>query len=303
MPFSLTILGSSSALPTSERFPTAQLLNANERFFLIDCGEGTQIQLRRNRIKLGKIHHILISHLHGDHTYGLYGLLSSFNLLGREYPLNIYANPLLEGILNQHFSDFDLHLGYELVFHPLDCSRSERIYEDDRLYIETIPLKHRVPTCGFLFGEKVKSLNIRKAMAERYNLSVKEIQQVKLGEDYTLPDGRVIPNQELTFRKEQPKRYAYCTDTAYTEEYLGKIKGIDLLYHEATYAEDMKGRARETFHSTATEAATLAKKAGVKKLLLGHFSARYKELDQIRDEAARIFREVELAIDNMKVEI
>lgn len=241
--------------------------------------------------------------MHGDHTYGLFGLLSSLNLLGREYPLHLYANPLLGGILNQHFIDFDLHLGYELVFHPLECGKSERIYEDDRIYIDTIPLKHRVPTCGFYFGEKVRSLNIRKEQVEKYKLSVKEIQQIKLGADHTLPDGRVIINKELTFQKEPPKSYAYCTDTAYTESYLGKIKGVDLLYHEATYAEDMKGRASETFHSTAMEAATLAKKAGAKKLLLGHFSARYKELDKLKEEAARIFPEVELAIDNMVVEI
>lgn len=303
MSLSLTILGSSSALPTSERSLPAHVLAVHERFFLIDCGEGTQILLRKNRIRLGKINHILISHLHGDHTFGLFGLLSSFSLLGRESDLHLYADTRLENILARHFIDFDIHLGFELKFHPLHGRKSERIFEDDKLTVDTIPLKHRIPTCGFLFREKEKLRNIRKDLVEKYQIPVREIHRIKSGGDYTLPDGTVISNDKLTFARTVPKSYAYCTDTRYYEGIVTKIRGVDVLFHEATYGDDQKVLARETFHSTAEEAALLASKAGVKKLLIGHFSARYKNPGVLLQQARAIFPETYLAEDGLRLEI
>ncbi len=196
MSVTLTILGSSSALPTSTRSPAAHVLNVHERFFLIDCGEGTQIQLRRLRIRMGRLHHIFISHIHGDHVFGLYGLLSSLSLLGREYPVHLYAPAHFEALLFQHLKDFDIYLGFELVFHPLQCGKSEKIFEDEQMVVETLPLKHRVPCCGFLFREKPGPKNIRKPLIEKYGIPLRMIHRIKAGEDLVLEDGRVIPNSD-----------------------------------------------------------------------------------------------------------
>jgi len=301
--FLLTILGSSSALPTSERHPAAHVLNIHERFFLIDCGEGTQMQLRKYRIRLGKLHHIFISHVHGDHVFGLYGLLSSLSLLGREYPLHVYAPAHFEAHLRQHLADFDIYLGYELVFHPLHHSRSEKIYEDDRITVETLPLKHRVPTLGFLFREKPRPRNIYPDMIKKYNMSLKQIRQVKNGSDLELDNGTRVLFDELTYSKHVPVSYAYCSDTVYTESFLEKIRNIDVLYHEATYDGTMKKRAVETGHSTSLQAATLARKAGVGKLIMGHFSARYKQIEPLVEEARTIFPHTVAAVDGETYEI
>lgn len=303
MKFSLTILGSSSALPTSTRYTSAHVLNVHERFFLIDCGEGTQMQLRRQKIKLGKINHIFISHIHGDHTFGLFGLLSSYGFLNRTTDLHIYASPDLETIINNHLIAFGVFLPYKLVFHALDCSRSEKIYEDDKMWVETIPLKHRIPTCGFLFKEKPKLKNIRKDVIEKYKISIKEIIRIKEGTDFVTPEGQVIQNEKLTIDPPKPRSFAYCADTRYHKGIITKIRHVDLLYHEATYMQDLADRAKETFHSTSFQAATMAKKAKVGKLVLGHFSPRYKNLNLLLDEARQVFKNTFIAEEGLTFSI
>jgi ribonuclease Z len=285
----VTILGSSSALPTSERFPTAHLLNANERFFLIDCGEGTQMQLRKYRIRLGKINHILISHLHGDHTYGLFGLLSSFNLLGREETLHIYGPEPLEEMLLDHLKFYQSDLGYDLAFHRIQCRRPALVYEDKNIGIWSLPLIHRIPTCGFLFREKPRDRNIRKEKITEYQIPVKQIVEIKKGANLVLPDGRQVPNSELTLPPANPRSYAYCSDTRPNPEIIPLIKNVDLFYHEATFMEEDAKLAHETFHSTARQAAQMAKSAGAGKLIIGHFSSRYKHISDFESEAREIF--------------
>ncbi|MFC2116837.1 ribonuclease Z [Bacteroidota bacterium] len=289
MSFAVTILGSSSALPTSERFPTAHLLNANERFFLIDCGEGTQMQLRRYRLRLGKIHHIFISHIHGDHTFGLFGLLSSFNLLGRKEPLHIYGPDLLEEMLLDHLKFFQNKLSYDLTFHKIQCRRSALIYDDKNMEVRSLPLIHRVPTCGFLFREKPRERNILKEKIKEYNIPLRQIVEIKKGTDLLLQDGTVIPNSELTLPAPRPRSYAYCSDTRPNEAILPLIEGVDILYHEATFLNDDAKLAHETFHTTSRQAAELAKRAGAGKLLMGHFSSRYKDFSEFESEAKTVF--------------
>jgi len=287
MNFSVTVLGSSSALPTSSRFPTAHLLNVNERFFLIDCGEGTQIQLRKHKARFSKINHIFISHLHGDHYYGLFGLLSSFSLLGRKNSLHIYSHPDLKDILNFQFKYYPLE--FETVFHFHPEEMCGIIYEDKELIVKAFKLKHRIPSCGFVFAEKQKQRNLKKDMIQYYRLNIKDILSIKMGEDYVDEDGKMIPNKVLTFPAPMPRSYAFCSDTAFDPSIVEIIKNVDLIYHESTFAEDMKQRAYETGHSTARQAAGIAKLASAKKLLIGHFSARYKDLAIFETEARQIF--------------
>lgn len=255
------------------------------------------MQMRKFKIKFGKINHIFISHLHGDHTLGLFGLISSLVLLNRKTKLAIYAPSPLEKIVDDHLEAFNIVLPFPLKFIHLSCTSSERIYEDERVLVETIPLKHRVPTCGFLFREKPRLKNIRKELIEKYNIPVRDIHKIKDGADFTLESGEIIPNTRLTHQPGRPRSFAYCTDTMYTENILTKIKGVDLLYHEATFMHDMADQARENFHSTGYQAAMLAKKAGVGKLILGHFSARYKDLDPLLQEAKMVFENTFLADD------
>jgi ribonuclease Z len=290
--FSLTILGSSSAVPTSNRFPAAHVINLHERCFLVDCGEGTQIQLRRNNIGLGKIDHIFITHIHGDHTFGLFGLISTLNLLGRKNDLHLYATPLLELILNDHIKYFYDHpLAFRIVFHPLGSKKKQLIYEDSKALVFSFPLKHRIPACGFLFQEKPPLLNLNKEMIRLHKVPVNEMQNIKSGKDFYNDKGEVIPNELLTLPPLKGRSLAYCTDTRYTESILPVIRDADILYHEATYLHEMKDRARETGHSTAREAGIIAKKANVGKLIIGHFSARYKTTDSLVDEARSEFTE------------
>ncbi len=292
MSFTLTILGSSSAVPTSERFPAAHVVNVHERFFLVDCGEGAQIQLRKNRISFGRINHILISHIHGDHTFGLFGLISTLSLLGRKTDLHIYAHPVLEKILKDHRKYYyEYPLPFNIVFHPVGSARSKLIYEDDKLEIHTIPLKHRVPATGFLFREKAPVLNIRKEMVKFYDIPVREIINIKQGGDFVTGTGEVIPNRVLTLPPVKPRSLAYCTDTKYSEAILPLISGTDILYHEATYLHNMHDRAAETGHSTAKQAGMLAAKARPGKLIIGHFSSRYKTVEALVEEARQEFPE------------
>jgi ribonuclease Z len=295
MVFDLTILGCSSATPTSKRSPTSQLLNILDRHFLIDCGEGTQVQMRKFKIKFARINHIFISHLHGDHFFGLVGFLSSLHLLGRTNDMNIYCPPGLKDILELQFKHSDTRLRYTINYTELEYGKSVKIFEDNKLEIFTIPLLHRISCNGFLFKEKPSLPGIKKEAIRTYNISVEQLPKIKQGQDLVLEDGRVIPNKELTVQPPPPRAYAYCSDTAYNEQIIPIIEGVDLLYHEATFMEDMKPRAVETFHSTTIDAATIAKKAGVKQLIIGHYSARYSVLEPMQAEAQSVFPNTLLA--------
>jgi ribonuclease Z len=295
MTFELTVLGSSSALPTSVKFPTAQVLNVHERFFLIDCGEGAQIQLRKARIKFGRINQVFISHLHGDHVFGLFGLLSTFNLLGRKTKLHLYGHSDLQNIIDFYLTQFAPNNNFPIEIHPVVKRKIQLIYEDKAVEVYAFPLKHRVPTFGYLFREKSGLLNIRKDVIEKYKLQVKQILDIKHGNDLLLESGETIPNGKLTERHVEPRSYAYCSDTAVYEKIVTWVKGVSLLYHEATFLNKDRKLAKETTHSTAMQAATIASKAGVEKLLIGHFSSRYKSTDLLKDEARQVFTESYIA--------
>jgi len=289
--FSITILGSSSALPTSERFPTAHLLNANERFFLIDCGEGTQMQLRKFRIRLGKINHIFISHLHGDHIFGLFGLFSTFSLIGRTSTLHVFGPDQTEELILDHLKFFQNDLPFEIAIHKFQHHRPACIHQDANIEVLTIPLKHRIPTCGFLFREKQVPRNIKKDMVEKYQIPIRDIVKIKEGMDFKTGDGKTIPNSELTLPPFRTRSYAYCSDTAYSEEIIELVRSVDILYHETTFLHKDEDLAAETLHSTSRQAAEIALKADAKKLLIGHFSSRYKNYDSFEKEAKEIFPE------------
>lgn len=299
MPFQLTILGSSSAMPTSEKYPTAQVLNVLGRFFLIDCGEGTQHQLRKNRINYSKINHIFISHLHGDHFFGLIGLISTLVLQGRRNELHIYAHSEL-----QRYTKFQLEFleikdpGFPIIFHPLNFKKPQVILEDKKLKVTSFPLNHRIACCGFRFDEQPKEANMIKEKIKTYNIPIREIKNIKSGADFITEDGNIIPNSELVIPAPAPRSYAFCSDTAYNEPMIPEIAGVDLLYHEATFAGSEALLARDTFHSTGIDAARTALAAGVKKLLIGHFSSRYKDTSIILEEAKSIFPKTEIAVDN-----
>ena len=294
-PFELTILGCSSATPTSSRHPTAQILNHSEKYFLIDCGEATQIQLRKFKFKIQRINHIFISHLHGDHYLGLPGLLGTMHLLGREKELHIYSPPGLKEIISVGHYHSKTFLKYTVVFHVIEEQPEIRIFEDDKLSVDIIPMNHRIPCYGFLFQEKPRLKNIIKEKIDMYNIPLQEIPTIKEGKDFITPHGKIIPNSELALEPLPPRIYAYCSDTVYNNSYLDQIKNADLLYHEATFASDMENRAKETFHCTARDAATIAQNAKVKKLIIGHFSARYHDLSLLLSEAKNIFNNTVLA--------
>lgn len=293
----LTVLGSSSALPTSQRFPSAHVLNAHERLFLIDCGEGTQMQLRRCRIKMGKINHIFISHLHGDHVFGLYGLLSSFSLMGREYPLNLYAPAYYMPMLESHLRDFDINLGFEIIFTPLKGNDPVKILDDKYLTVTSFPLKHRVESYGFLFREKPSDRNIIKECIEKFGIPVSSIPAIKRGEDFVDCDGKVIPNELLTVSPEKPLSYAYCSDTAYFGRLADFVREVTLLYHEATFDKTLSELAQTVLHSTTADAAKTALDAKAGTLMIGHFSSRYDDISALVGEAREIFPSTIPAID------
>ncbi|MDF1559401.1 MAG: ribonuclease Z [Bacteroidales bacterium] len=295
MSFRLTILGTSSALPTSDRYPTAHVLNVHERLFLIDCGEGTQMQMRRYRIRFGRINHIFISHLHGDHFFGIYPLLSSFNLMGRKTPLHLYAPEPVEDLVSRHLSDFDINLGFELVIHSLKSRECSLILNDRRVEVFSFPLRHRIPSYGFLFREKRAERNIIPEMIGKHSLSIAEIGHLKRGEDIVREGGEVVSCESVTMPPPEPVSYAFCSDTASFPELSEYVSGVDLLYHEATFGDDNEDLAHKTGHSTARHAATVARDAGVKKLVIGHFSARYKTADILEEEARQVFSATEAA--------
>ena len=268
---------------------------------MIDCGEGTQLQLRRSKLKFSRLNHIFISHLHGDHCFGLMGLLSTFDLLGRTAAMHIYAHPDLESILGMQLDYFCKKMDYEVVFHPINPAKVETIYEDRSVSVTTIPLIHRIPTCGFLFSEKKTPDHIKRDMIDYYNIPTYDINRIKNGEDYVLEDGTIIANNRLTTPSTPPRKYAYCSDTLYHRQIIEQVKGIDLLYHEATFADCDLSKAQTTFHSTALQAATIARDADVKQLVIGHFSARYEDEDVLLKEAQSVFPNTILATENLKI--
>ena len=289
MPFELTILGSSSAIPTSERYPTAQVLNASGRFFLIDCGEGTQIQIRRQKIGFSKIQHIFISHLHGDHFYGLIGMISTFNLLGLKKDIHIYSPSQLKDIIQPQLDFLKAGLQFKIIFHPLNLKKTQQIYSDEKMEVTSFPLKHSIGTCGFLFKEVQKEANIKKECIEKYNIPIPKIREIKQGAGFETSEGVFIPHEKLTSPPPPPRSYAFCSDTAFHLPIAEVIKDVDLLYHEATFTEELKEWAKNTLHSTAREAAEIAKMANARKLILGHFSARYKTVNPFLEEARAVF--------------
>ena len=303
MVFKVIILGSNSAIPTVRRNPTAQVVNHNERLFLIDCAEGTQLQLRRFRIRLQRIHHIFISHLHGDHFFGLIGLISSMHLLGRKKTLYIYGPAPLKEILDLQLEVSMTELAYPLIFNEINPDESAPIYEDEKLIVSTIPLNHRIPTCGFLFAEKTGKRRLKKDIVQTLAIPVDQFARIKEGADFTDASGKVHKNEEITEAPSVPRSYAYCSDTAYHEPVIPIIEGVDLLYHEATFMQDKADAAAEKYHSTTVEAATIAKKAGVKKLVIGHYSTRYDNLDDLLQESKAVFPETDVAIDGKAYEV
>ncbi|HPR31673.1 MAG TPA: ribonuclease Z [Prolixibacteraceae bacterium] len=301
--FELTILGTSSALPTSTRYPTAHVLNVRERFFLIDCGEGTQIQMRKYGIKFHRINHIFISHLHGDHYYGLIGLLSSYTLLERKTDLHIYAHSDLPLILKSQLDLLSSDLTYKIIWHPLNFKREQIIFENAFLKVRSFPLRHRIPCCGFLFSEQTEPLNLIREKIRDYRIPVKDLHSLKQGADFITPEGVVIPNRELTHPRKKPRSYAFCTDTSFLPELRSVLRDVDLLYHEATYDKRMEKRAGEIYHSTASQAARLAKMTNAGQLIIGHFSARYKDVSILVDEAKEVFENTLAAEEGMVIPV
>jgi len=298
----LTILGCYAATPRTITNPTSQLLEIRSRLFLIDCGEGTQVQLRKNKIKFSKINHIFISHLHGDHMYGLVGLISTFMLLNRQTDLHVYGPKGIKEIILLQLRLSNSFTGYNLYFHELTSTVSEVVYEDEKVLVKTIPLKHRVYTNGYLFQEKVGDRKLNIDAVQHHNIETCYFQKIKNGKDITLDDGTIIPNDELTFDPIPAKSYAFCSDTMYDESIVPLIQNVDVLYHETTFLESEADKALKTMHSTAKEAATIALKANVKQLVLGHYSTRYENIELFKEEAETIFSNVLLADDGKTFE-
>jgi ribonuclease Z len=303
MTFEVTILGSSSATPVHNRNPTAQLLNCNEKFYLIDCAEGTQQQLIKFGLKASKIDYIFISHLHGDHYFGLIGLLSSMHLNGRIKPLYIYGPQAIQEILELQFKHSDTSLKYKLVYFPVDPTKPEVIFQNNDIVVETIILNHRIPCTGFKFTEKKRLRKLLIEKLEEQNIAVDLYPLLKRGVDLTLPSGTVLKNEDYTTDSAKPKSYAYCSDTLFDERYFESIKNCDTLYHEATFLHEMLNRAIETHHTTALQAAQVAQIVGAKKLLIGHFSSRYKTLNELLEEAKSVFENTSLAIEGNTYQI
>ena len=290
----LTILGNNSAIPAFDRNPTAQILQTPEESFLIDCGEGTQMQLSKYKIRRSKINHIFISHLHGDHYFGLIGLLTSMSLLNRTQDLHLHAPPELEQLITLQLNFAATHLSYPLHFHAF--KNEGLIYDGKKMTVECFKVKHRIDCWGFLFREKKNPRKLNPGRAKIYEIPATFYDRLQQGEDYVTKKGTIVPNEEVTTEGSKPKTYAYCSDTIYDESIAEKIKGVDMLYHETTYLQDMEERAAARFHSTTVQAAAIAKKGKVKRLLIGHFSSKYEFLDEFLSETTAVFKNTELAI-------
>lgn len=301
--FDINILGCGSALPTSRHNLSSQVINLRDKLYMIDCGEGTQLQFRRMKLNFNRLNHIFLSHLHGDHCFGIPGFISTLGLLGRTSDLHIHAQPDAEKIFKPFMDYFTHELPYQVFFHSFNPGAYERIHEDRSLEVYTIPLKHRVATAGFLFIEKEKSRHIVRDVCNFYAVPVHKLNEIKAGADFITEAGELIPNERLTRPAEVPRKYAYCSDTAYSEKVIPFIEGVDLLYHEATFTEHDLARAKETYHSSARQAALIAQKAGVKQLLLGHFSARYPDESILLKEACEVFPQTMLAREGMSLDL
>ncbi len=299
----LTILGCYSATPRTMTNPTGQVLEIRNHIFLIDCGEGTQVQLRKSKVKFSRIKHILISHLHGDHFFGLPGLISTFRLLGREADLHIYGPKGIKEAITLLLKLGDSWTNYKLIFHELVSKDGQLVFEDENIQVTTIPLDHRVYTNGFLFREKPLARNLNIDEIRKHKIDKSQFKNIKNGKDVLLNDGQVIANTALTYDPPKPKSYAFCSDTAYSEKIISFIENVDLLYHESTFLESEQHLAKKTKHSTAKEAATIAKKSKVSTLVLGHYSTRYKSIELFKEEAEMIFHNVILAEDGKVIEI
>lgn len=299
----LTILGCYSATPRTFTNPTSQVLEIKNHLFLIDCGEGTQVQLRKFKVKFSRINHIFISHLHGDHFFGLPGLISTFRLLGRERELHVYGPKGIKEAITLFLKLGDSWTNFPLIFHELESKESELIFEDDGVSVSTIPLNHRVYTNGFLFKEKPAPRKLKINAVDEFDIETSQYNAIKNGADGVQKNGTVVPNQKLTDAAPKPKSYAFCSDTMYNEAILPLISQADTLYHESTFLQSEERLCEKTKHSTAKQAAKIAKKAQVGNLILGHYSTRYKSIDLFKEEALEVFPKVELADDGKTFEI
>lgn len=299
-PFKIHILGCGSALPTLHHYASAQIVELRGKQFMIDCGEGTQMQLRRSRIRFTKLSAVFITHLHGDHCFGLIGMISTFGLLGRTAKLDVYAPAALEPMLQAQMQLFCHSFDFEVAFHAVDTSKQQVVYEDRSLTVESIPLDHRIPCCGYLFKEKPTLPHIKREMIDFYQIPTSQINNIKAGADWMTADGEVVVNSRLVEAAEAPRSYAYCSDTRYIPTLHERIKGVTALYHESTYGEDNLQRAEKYFHSTARQAAMVARDAQAGQLLLGHFSSRYEDENVLLQEAKEVFENTYLC-DEQKV--
>ncbi|MEN8123697.1 MAG: ribonuclease Z [Bacteroidota bacterium] len=302
MSLKLTILGCHSATPRSFAFPTSQFLEINNRFFLIDCGEGTQMQLRKHKIKFSKIKHVFISHLHGDHFYGLIGMISTFGLLNRKTELHIFAPKGIKEVIELLLKTTQSRTGYPIEFHEIESKKSEIIFEDSNVIVQTIPLKHRIYTNGFLFSEKTKERKLNIEEIKKYpEIKICDYHNLRKGKDFIKENGGIINNKILTIEPFKPIVYAYCSDTAYNPKMIPLIKNVDLLYHETTFLEDNLELANKTQHSTALQAANIAQKSEAKKLIIGHYSGRYKNKNDFLLEAQTVFSKTELSFEGKEI--
>ncbi|MBR2618961.1 MAG: ribonuclease Z [Paludibacteraceae bacterium] len=300
MTFELSILGTGSAIPSFGRFSSSQVLHTHNKSFLIDCADGTQFQLRKYGIKTNRMNHWFISHLHGDHCFGIISVLSTMGMLHHTGDIHIHAHPDLAPILKAQLNYFCKDLSFKVHFEPINPLQNEIIYEDRSLTVSTIPLVHSMPTCGFLFQEKEGLPHLNRELLDFYHVGIEDMKKLRAGADFTTADGNIIPNCRFITPPTPPKSYAYCSDTAYSERIIPLIHGVDVLFHEATFAESEAFRTKETLHSTAKQAATIAQKAQVKQLIIGHYSARYADVTPLQNEAKEIFPETLLSFDGMQ---
>lgn len=301
--FEITVLGCGSATPTLRHNPSAQVVNLRDKLSLVDCGEGTQLQMRARRVKFMALRNVFISHLHGDHCLGLAGLIATFGLLGRTKNFHVYSPEGLEEVLRAQVNLFCHKLGYEVVYHTVDTSRNALVYEDRTMEVWSLPLKHTAACCGFLFKEKPSLPHINREMTDFYNIPVCRLHDIKAGKDWVCDDGTVVPNARLVTPAAPPRSYAYCSDTSYLPGLADMVRGVDLLYHEATYPDGSEVKAGIRGHSTAGQAATVAKLAGVKRLMIGHYSATVDDVSELVSQACRVFPDTIAAEEGLVVNV
>lgn len=302
-PFKVHILGCGSAVPNLRHYASAQVVEVRDKVFMLDCSEGTQMQLRKSRVRFTKLGHVFITHLHGDHCFGLMGMISTFGLLERTAPLHIHAPEALGEMLDSQIRFFTHDLGYEVAFHPIDTTHRQVVHEDRSVVIEAIPLEHRMPCCGYLIREKQSLPHIRREMIDYYQIPLSQVNNIKNGADWVTADGECIPNARLVSPADPARSYAYCTDTRYMPRLHEELKGVNVLYHESTYGDDRLPQAEKYFHSTARQAAMVARDAGVGKLLLGHYSSRYEDEHVLLNQAREVFENTFLTNENDVFEV